>query len=155
LGRKKRRIVELIELGLSFGRFLAAKIAFSYGALQTVNLLALRLQWFESTPAHASPRSILQVFKPFGGQLGISSPVSDTNPFPVSPERSVLVLFDDQSNMKIKTAGAATVSPGSKVKSVRKAKADFKIEFESGSTVAMIRRRMPSRSGSRGGGQVS
>jgi len=33
---------------------LAAKIEFSYGAIQTVNLLALRLQWFESTPAQAS-----------------------------------------------------------------------------------------------------
>jgi len=33
-----------------FGRFLAAKIEFSYGAGQTVSLLALRLQWFESTP---------------------------------------------------------------------------------------------------------
>src|SRR5215469_4793056 len=31
---------------------------------------------------------------------------------------SVLVLFDDQSSLKIKTAGAAAVSPGSKVKSV-------------------------------------
>jgi hypothetical protein len=40
-----------IELGSGFGRFLAAKIEFSYGAVQTVNLLALRLQWFESTPA--------------------------------------------------------------------------------------------------------
>jgi len=28
---------------------------------------------------------------------------------------SVLVLFDDQSSLKIKTAGAAAVSPGSKV----------------------------------------
>jgi len=35
-------------------RILAAKIEFSYGAGRTVNLLALRLQWFESTPAHAS-----------------------------------------------------------------------------------------------------
>ena len=69
--------------------------------------------------------------------MGISFPVSDTNPFPVSPERSVLVLFDDQSSMTIKTAGAAAVSPGTKVKSIRKAKADFKIEFESGSTVAI------------------
>jgi len=32
-------------------RVLAAKIGFSYRARQTVNLLALRLQWFESTPA--------------------------------------------------------------------------------------------------------
>ena len=37
------------------------------GQGQTVNLLALRLQWFESTPAQASPRAILEVFKPFGG----------------------------------------------------------------------------------------
>jgi len=65
---------------LGFGRFLAAKIEFSYGAAQTVNLLALRLQWFESTPTQTSPRAVLQVFKSFGGQLGISSPVSDTNP---------------------------------------------------------------------------
>jgi hypothetical protein len=36
--------------------------------------------------------------------------------------------------MKIKTAGAATVSPGGKVKSVHEAKADFKIEFEDGSS---------------------
>ena len=71
-----------VELGLGFARFLAAKIEFPYGAGQTVNLLALRLQWFESTPAHASPRAILQVLKPLGRQLGISSPVSDTNPFP-------------------------------------------------------------------------
>ena len=41
-----------IELGSGLGRFLAAKIEFSYGVGQTVNLLALRLQWFESTPAH-------------------------------------------------------------------------------------------------------
>ena len=46
---------------------------------------------------------------------------------------SVLVLFDDQSSMKIKTTGAGSVSPGSKVKSVHEAKAEFKIEFEEGS----------------------
>ena len=45
----------------------------------------------------------------------------------------VLILFDDQSTMKIKTAGAAAVSPGGKVKSVQEAKAEFKIEFEDGS----------------------
>jgi hypothetical protein len=50
-----------------FGRFLAAKIEFSYGAGQTVNLLALRLQWLESTPTHGSYRAILQVLKPLGG----------------------------------------------------------------------------------------
>jgi hypothetical protein len=48
---------------------------------------------------------------------------------------SILVLFDDQSSMKIKTAGAAAVSPGSKVKFVHEAKADFKIEFEDGPSV--------------------
>ena len=48
---------------------------------------------------------------------------------------SVLVLFEDQSSMKIKTADAAAVSAGSKVKSVREAKAEFKIEFEDGSSV--------------------
>jgi hypothetical protein len=28
-------------------------------------------QWFESTPAQAFSKAILQVFKPFGGQLDI------------------------------------------------------------------------------------
>jgi hypothetical protein len=42
----------------------------------------------------------------------------------------VLVLFDDGSNMKIKTAGPATIPAGSKVKSVHEAKAEFKIEFD-------------------------
>ena len=46
----------------------------------------------------------------------------------------VLVLFDDQSNMKIKTAGPATIPPGGKVKSVHEAKAEFKIDFEDGSS---------------------
>ena len=35
--------------------------------VRTVNLLALRLQWFESTPTQAFPKAILQVFKPLGG----------------------------------------------------------------------------------------
>jgi hypothetical protein len=50
---------------------------------------------------------------------------------------SVLVLFDDQSSMKIKAAGGAAVSPGSQVKSVHEAKADFRIEFEDGSSVTL------------------
>jgi hypothetical protein len=50
---------------------------------------------------------------------------------------SVLVLFDDQSRMKIKTVGAAAVSPGSKVKSIHEAKAEFKIEFEDGSSATL------------------
>jgi len=46
---------------------------------------------------------------------------------------SVLVLFDDESSMKIKTSGPATIPPGGKIKSVHEARADFKIEFEDGS----------------------
>ena len=81
---KSGELSNRLELGSGVGRFLAAKIEFSYGTGQTVNLLALRLQWFDSTPTQASPRAILQVLKPLGRQLGISSPVSDTNPFPTS-----------------------------------------------------------------------
>jgi hypothetical protein len=36
--------------------------------------------------------------------------------------------------MKMKTTGIVTLSPGSKVKSVHEAKADFKMEFEDGSS---------------------
>jgi hypothetical protein len=50
---------------------------------------------------------------------------------------SVLVLFDDQSSMRIKTAGSATILPGGKVKSVQEAKAEFKIEFEDGSSATL------------------
>ena len=50
---------------------------------------------------------------------------------------SVLVLFDDQSNMKIKTAGPATILLGGKVKSVHEVRADFKIEFEDGSSAKL------------------
>ena len=50
---------------------------------------------------------------------------------------SVLVLFDDRSNMKIKTAGPATIPPGGKVKSVHEAKAEFKIDFEDGSSAEL------------------
>jgi hypothetical protein len=46
----------------------------------------------------------------------------------------VLILFDDQSSMKIKTARPATVSQSGKVRSVCEAKAEFEIEFEDGST---------------------
>jgi hypothetical protein len=50
---------------------------------------------------------------------------------------SVLVLFDDQSNMKIKTAGPATIPPGGKVKSIHEAKAEFKINFEDRSSATL------------------
>ena len=39
--------------------------------------------------------------------------------------------------MKIKSAGAAAVSPGSEVKSVHEAKAEFKIGFEDGSSAIL------------------
>ena len=46
-------------------------------------------------------------------------------------------MFHDQSNMKIKTAGPAAIPPGGKVKSVHEAKAEFKIDFEDGSSVTL------------------
>ena len=48
-----------------------------------------------------------------------------------------MVLFDDQSKMKIKTTGPATISSGGKVKSVREAKVEFKIDFEDGSSATL------------------
>ena len=50
---------------------------------------------------------------------------------------SVLVLFDDQSSMKIKTAGPATIPPGGRVKSVNEAQVEFKIDFEDGSNATV------------------
>jgi hypothetical protein len=50
---------------------------------------------------------------------------------------AVLVLFDDESRMKIKTAGPAIIPPGGKVKSVHEAKAEFKINFEDGSSATL------------------
>ena len=50
---------------------------------------------------------------------------------------AVLVVFDDQSNMKIKTAGPATIPQGGKVKSVHEAKDEFKIDFEDGSRATL------------------
>jgi hypothetical protein len=49
----------------------------------------------------------------------------------------VLVLFDDQSRMKIKTAGPATIPPGGKVKAVHESRAEFKIDFEDGSSATL------------------
>jgi hypothetical protein len=49
----------------------------------------------------------------------------------------VSVLFDDGSNMKIKTAGPATIPPGGEVKSVHEARAEFKIDFEDGSSATL------------------
>jgi hypothetical protein len=44
----------------------------------------------------------------------------------------LLILLDDESSMKIKTAAPATVSPSGKIKSVHEARAEFRIEFEDG-----------------------
>jgi hypothetical protein len=49
-----------------FGHFLATKLI-SPRNVTDCKLLALRLQWFESTPTQASSRAILQVLKPLGG----------------------------------------------------------------------------------------
>ena len=50
---------------------------------------------------------------------------------------AVLILFDDQSSMKIKTAASAAVSPGGKIKVVHEEKTEFKIEFEDGLTTTL------------------
>ena len=42
---------------------------------------------------------------------------------------SVLVMFDDQSKMKVKSAGPATIPSDGKVKSVQEDKAEFKIDL--------------------------
>jgi hypothetical protein len=47
---------------------------------------------------------------------------------------TALVLFDDESNMKIKTAGPPIIQPGGRIKSVHEAKAEFRIEFEDDSS---------------------
>ena len=49
----------------------------------------------------------------------------------------VLVLFDDQSSMKIKTAGPASLPQGRKVKSVHEAGPSSKIDFEDGSSTTL------------------
>jgi hypothetical protein len=49
----------------------------------------------------------------------------------------VLILFDDESRMKIKTTRPATIPPGGKVKSVHETKAEFKIDFEDGSSATL------------------
>jgi hypothetical protein len=50
---------------------------------------------------------------------------------------SVLVLFDDQSSIKVKIAGPATIPPGGKIKYVHEANTDFKIDFEDGSSATL------------------
>jgi hypothetical protein len=50
---------------------------------------------------------------------------------------SVLVLFYDQSSMRIKTVGPATIPPGGKVKSVQEVKTEFEFDFEDGSSATL------------------
>jgi hypothetical protein len=50
---------------------------------------------------------------------------------------SVLLLFDDDSRMKIRTAAPAAVSPGGKVKSVQEDEAEITIEFETGASATL------------------
>lgn len=47
---------------------------------------------------------------------------------------AIVLLFDDDSRMKIRTAAPAAVSPGGKIKSVQEGEAELKIEFADGST---------------------
>jgi hypothetical protein len=49
---------------------------------------------------------------------------------------AIVLLFDDDSRMKIRTGAPAEVSPGGKVKSVQEAETELKIEFADGSTAA-------------------
>jgi hypothetical protein len=49
----------------------------------------------------------------------------------------LVVLFDDQSSMKIKTVRTPALSPGGKIKSILEDKAEFKIEFEDGSSATL------------------
>jgi len=45
-----------------------------------------------------------------------------------------VLLFDDDSRMKIRTAVTVTLSPGGKVKSVQEDRTELKIEFEDSSS---------------------
>jgi hypothetical protein len=49
----------------------------------------------------------------------------------------ILILFDDQSSMRIKTVSAAAVSPERTVKSVYETRHEFKIEFEDRSSATL------------------
>ena len=51
----------------------------------------------------------------------------------------VLILFDDQSTLKIKTAGSASVSPGGKVRSLYETRAEFKMANFAGRANAIRR----------------
>ena len=47
---------------------------------------------------------------------------------------SVVLLFDDDSRMKIRTAAPTAVSPGGKIKSVQETEAELKLDFADGSS---------------------
>jgi hypothetical protein len=48
--------------------------------------------------------------------------------------RAVVLVFDDDSRMKIRTAAAVTAPPGGKVKSVQETEAELKLDFTDGSS---------------------
>jgi hypothetical protein len=49
----------------------------------------------------------------------------------------LVIRFDDRSTMTVKTAGTANLSPGAKVKAIQEDEAEFTLQFEDGSTVAL------------------
>jgi len=56
---------------------------------------------------------------------------------PVEEHKRKISSDPDGSNMMIKTAGPATIPPGGKVKCVHETKAEFKIDFEDGSSATL------------------
>ena len=57
---------------------------------------------------------------------------------PVEEHKRKISSDPDGSNMMIKTAGPATIPPGGKVKCVHETKAEFKIDFEDGSSANSV-----------------
>jgi hypothetical protein len=57
--------------------------------------------------------------------------------FATSEPGKLLIQFDDQSIMKVKTAGSADVFAGAKLRSIQEDGAAFILQFEDGSTVTL------------------
>ena len=49
----------------------------------------------------------------------------------------LVIRFDGQSTMTVKTARIANLSPGAKVKGIKEDGAEFTLQFEDGSTVTL------------------
>ena len=54
-----------------------------------------------------------------------------------SESGKLVIRFDGQSTMTVKTAGIANLSPGAKVKGTKEDGAEFTLQFEDGSTVTL------------------